>query len=244
MLGSAAAKKLIDTEDLSDAKPSDRPKFILIAGETGTGKTTSLRTLTQYGRVELFDIDQNSDGLVGESGVIRHRMKGGINHKDSIEALEWLVRDRIEKCKEDTPAAVVLDSLTTLSMMAMENVLGKSGRQGQMPTLPEYGLQVTMVRRLLLFLGAIPVKKAAICIGHSILEVDEISNRHTWNLATTKSLKIVLPRLFGEIWHAYVEGTKDVRYMWRTRKHAQITDARTSLNLPDELEQDFGKVFS
>tara|TARA_R110000824_G_scaffold83438_5_gene208954 strand:+ start:5858 stop:6595 length:738 start_codon:yes stop_codon:yes gene_type:complete len=244
MLGKAAAEKLIITEELENAKASDKPQFILIHGETGTGKTTSLRTLTSYGRVELFDIDQNSDGLIGEPGVVRHRFQGGINNKDAVEALEYLIRSKIEEFKDDPPAAVVLDSLTTLSLMAMENVLGKSGRQGQMPTLPEYGLQVTMVRRMLLFLGALPVTKCAICIGHSVLESDEASGRHVYNLATTRSLKIVLPRLFGEIYFAHVDGLDDkARYLWRTRKTAQITDARSQLKLAPVIEQDFRKVF-
>jgi|19_taG_2_1085344.scaffolds.fasta_scaffold16528_3 hypothetical protein len=244
MLGKAAAEKLIITEELEDAVASDKPQFMLIHGETGTGKTTSLRTLTSYGRVELFDIDQNSDGLIGQPSVIRHRFQGGINNKDSIEALEYLIRSKVEAFKDDPPAAVVLDSLTTLSLMAMENVLGKSGRQGQMPTLPEYGLQVTMVRRMLLFLGALPVTKCAVCIGHSVLESDEASGRHVYNLATTKSLKIVLPRLFGEIYFAHVDGVDDkAKYLWRTRKTAQITDARSQLGLEPIMEQDFTKIF-
>lgn len=246
MLGKAAAEKLIITESLENAKASDKPQFMLIHGETGTGKTTSLRTLTSYGRVELFDIDQNSDGLIGEPGVVRHRFQGGLNNKDGVEALEYLIRLKIEEFKDDPPAAVVLDSLTTLSIMAMENVLGKSGRQGQMPTLPEYGLQVTMVRRILLFLGALPVTKCAICIAHSVLASAEESptGRPMYVLATTKSLKTVLPRLFGEIYFAHVEGHDDkARYLWRTRKTAQITDARSQLGLEPIIEQDFTKIF-
>ena len=246
MLGKAAAEKLIITEELENAKASEQAQYILIHGETGTGKTTCLRTLTSYGRVEIFDIDQNSDGLIGEPGIIRHRFKGGINNKDAIEALEFLIRSKVEEFKDDPPAAVVLDSLTTLSMMAMENVLGKSGRQGQMPTLPEYGLQVTMVRRMLLFLGALPVKKAAICIGHSYLAGAEETptGRPMFLLATTKSLKTVLPRLFGEIYFAHVDGIGDkARYLWRTRKDGQVTDARSQLKLEPIIEQDFTKIF-
>ena len=77
-----------------------------------------------------------------------------------------------------------------------------------------------------------------------MLESDEASGRHVYNLATTKSLKVVLPRLFGEIYFAHVEGSDDkARYLWRTRKSAQITDARSQLGLEPIMEQDFTKIF-
>ena len=54
-----------------------------------------------------------------------------------------------------------------------------------------------------------------------------------------------LPIYFDEVYHSYVEDTKDGgrKYLWQTQPDRMFY-AKTRLGIPSVVEQDFGKVLS
>lgn len=198
---------------------------VLLYGGAGTGKTYSLRTFRLPLMVDSFDPG------------------GSICLSDYVAEGKALVRSAYEKEDWDKPTAFdawcrdfdsahsagifsqvgtyCLDSATTWAQAAMNVVLKKAGRAGQVPQQNDWYPQMIMLEKALRKIMDLPCD--VVFIFHEDTEKDEILGSLKRGILATGKLKTRIPILFSEFYYAKTQRTsKGTEYMWQTQSDSQL----------------------
>lgn len=232
--------------DYSQQGSERSPLRFLIKGKAGTGKTKSLETLLQFGRVMHIDLDNQAplydDSLPKDKFVSVSVGPPGVRKEAMAELSAWLRGDLLKEAQEKPFAAIVLDSLTSLNLHGYTDILAKRSKLGGvLEGWNEWELLKASVRNTILTMCAIPVTHAHIVIGHTDYEKDEETGRMIQELSVTGKLSNQLLRFFTEIYESQVLIDNQGRrtFQWVTLPTNYIT-ARTSLKINGEITQDYG----
>jgi hypothetical protein len=248
------AKVAISTGKMSSPDKPKVPPFIFLMGDTGSGKTFSLGQMSNYGEVILLDIDQNAGGITTRKDVnldnIEHVTIGGRAGTEqgvgeALDAYLIALTKDIKSGDRPTPGLVALDSITTLAVSIMHDVLAKGNRTNTPAQLQDYGIQQQHLLRFALMIGSIPVRFGSVIIGHTLYEKDEASGRMIQSIAGLgQALPPKLLRFFSEIYFADTEVNKAGNtFIWRTQRTTRY-NVRTQLGLADPIPQDFTIPFA
>jgi hypothetical protein len=247
LLGSERAKQVIRLA----TKSTERLR-ILLAGESTTGKTTSLMTLpdalravgVEKPRIVVADFDQGGDELLDHPEFEVYRF-GGIPGSDpeSFPAADhWLSKEVTELGEINV---FITDSVTSLSMCMLTTVAKDNGRLGKMPQLQDWNHEMHATQKWILDIQNLPVTHAVITIAHTYMEKDDLSGRAYNKLVLTGKLPAKIVRLFPEIYFASKGTGKTPKFTWQTVPDVQ-TAARTMIKdfrIQAGIEQDFAPVF-
>jgi len=238
-----------------DIQPANRQKIAII-GPSGTGKTTSIKTLS--GKTLLLNWD--TDGyrvLAGED--IDYEDYSSTSLATPVHSVDRFEKDikRIEMAfNSDTPPYnnIVLDSLTKCQDVVMDYGIWQTGpvlrgknawsrkRIGsfEMAGKPEYGYLIDYTNWLLDTILSIPCN--IIIIGH--LQVFEDEKTHVVeHLPLISGRKA--PHRFGiPFSEVYLSEANGMEYTWRTRPRPPASFMQTRVNhLPTVIPQDFSNLW-
>jgi len=230
----AELKKIEDIYNLTG-----RVKYgkFLIYGPVGTGKTRLASTCPKPVLVHSFD--------PGGTTTIRDHVGHGITIDDSFEAennnkptqwQRWVqVTDRMQVSGMfDGIGTYVLDSLTTWSDAAMNEVLRLDGRPGQAIQLQDYNSQYVKILSMLKVLNTLPCH--VLVTAHIEMTQDEVTGRIISSLLATGKMKTKIPLLFSEMFLAQVSAKPSgLEYSLLTRNNARYS-ARTRIGADDKLD--------
>jgi|TARA_R100001530_G_scaffold133057_1_gene106020 hypothetical protein len=229
--------------------PAELPIKVQLFGETGTGKTFSLRTLPDCAwPVALIDIDLGSRSIHGQfnEGLFRiyqpDRVDGALgSHKpvayDEVKAL----LNRINQ--NNDVKTIVIDSMTMLYGSILDHVVykGKTKNIESAPTLQEYGIALRLTVKLVEALISMGTNIILIC--HETALENEVTGIVKGVPALTGQLGNIVPRYFDEIYHSRTEGSgSNLKYVWDTQPRGLFV-ARSRLQLPAVIPQDWSQLF-
>lgn len=212
----------------SDLKQMQNPKF-LVYGKAGSGKTTLFRTLPGRKFLYMFDpAGLNSimpgddiyyeEFLVDAVPMSVNTLKGV---KDSMSptysAMETYARweqdfqNRLDKGWFTNPEveidgvkggfdAIGFDSLTTLTDIVMDRILQLNQRAGKNPELGDYGILTNTLARIIR--NAAATNCILYLTAHEQASQDKLLRTVSNEIMVPGQLKVKLPILFSEIYHA------------------------------------------
>ncbi len=135
-------------------------------------------------------------------------------------------------------AVVVVDSLSGLSAMAMDNTIGDKVTANP----GEWGIAMRLVDKFLLSCTS-DLKSFFVLTAHPEIEADAVTGASKVMVSTLgKKLAPQLPRFFSEVVWTKAE-TKDSarQFLWRTNVHNTVLKNR-SLSISDKLPPSFGPI--
>lgn len=220
-------------------------KFLLL-GDTGSGKTSQLLTLSGKKFAYLFDPNAILS-LRGHDVDYEEFLPDRINltvrslSKDknkpltknfaNNEYVEWEndFNKKLDAGFFDQYDVIAFDSATTFLDLIMDNVLTINGRAGSWPQQDDYGPQMqafTNVCRTLMALG-----KTIFMTGHLETKQDELTKRILRNPMMTGRLKTKIPLLFSDILicEAVNDGRGNINHVITTVPDRMTTTVRCSL---------------
>jgi hypothetical protein len=218
-------KEIADIKKYYESRGTGKKFNAIIYGEKGSGKSTIFKTCRKPVFVDCFD--------PGGATVLRDEIEKGTIVVDT----KWEVEDPTKPTvfKEwdevwhtrkksgffDYFATYGLDSITTWSQCAMNEVLRKRGRAGGVPQTGagndnDYVLQMLYLENALAGMFSLPCD--LILTAHPDADKDETTGKIFVGPLITGKAKIRVPLLFDEMYYAKAEATKDsVRYSLQTR---------------------------
>jgi len=239
---------------LSDL-PTKPPK-ILDWGPMGTGKTA--RALTLGARAQIID--------VGEDGLITGKTLVDKFQKDRLAVDVMLfretklptkahafndTRDYIFKVSQQCHAgtfpfdALILDSLTELARMSINQVLSNNSALADGPQIQHYGLAFAQTKMVLDVLKSLPI--VVYVIGHdqrdaivkkSVDGKKVLDQKDFIELAVTgKNMPAEIPRGFDEVWYSHVRpaGGGKSSFLIQTAGD-ELVKCRTRGQIPNMLD--------
>lgn len=239
---------------LSDLPPKT-PK-ILDWGPMGTGKTA--RAMTLGARAQLIDI--------GEEGYVT-----GLTLKDkfyddrrSVDVVQFKetklprkahafedARGHIFKVAELCQSgafpfdALIVDSLTELARMSINQVLSNNGALGDGPQLQHYGLAFAQTKMVLDVLKSLPIVVYVIAhdqrdaiVKKSVDGKKEIDRKDFIEIALTgKNMPAEVPRGFDEVWYSHVRPAGGNKSSFHIQTAAdELVKCRTRSQIPNMLD--------
>lgn len=248
LIGSARAQQVTRIA----TKSTERLR-ILLAGESTTGKTTSLMTLpaalravgVEKPRIVVADFDQGGDELLDhpEFEVIRFGGIPGSDPESFPAAIHWLEKEVPQSGEINV---FITDSITALSMCVLTTVAKDNNRMGKTPQLQDWNHEMHATQKWILDMQNLPVTHAVITIGHTYKADDDLSGRPYNKLVLTGKLPAKIVRLFPEIYFASKGISKVPKFIWQTVPDVQ-TAARTMIKkfrIQAGIEQDFSPILS
>lgn len=213
----------------SDLKGMHNPKF-LIYGKTGGGKTTLFRTIPGRKFLYMFDpAGMNSilpgddityeEFLVDTAPMNVNTLKGtkdseSPNYSNMESYVKWEqdFENRLSKNWFNDPSVIIdgvpggfdaigFDSLTTLADLVMDRVLQLNMRAGKNPEIADYGIQTNTLARIIR--NAAATNCIIYLTAHEQAVQDKLLKTVNNEIMVTGQLKVKLPLLFSEIYHAY-----------------------------------------
>ena len=207
-------------------------KFVL-AGDTGTGKTSQFRTMPGRKFAQLFDPAARStltdaDGeledwlpLPSELDIMP-RTKAA-TYKPALYT-RW-AKDFNEKSKKgffNTIDSYMLDSLTLLDQSCLREELSKNPTDERIA----YRMAGETIVQAMWALAALPCN--VLLTLHTKYATDNETSKKEHRLTISGGAKIYLPRLVSALWFTQqVEGDNGVRYMVLTRPQSKWPHVRT-----------------
>lgn len=236
---------------LSELAP--KPPKIILWGPLGTGKTAL--ALTLGARAQVIDIGE--DGLL--TGMTLQ--DAWTEHRRAVDVVQFLNKephkkaDAFQRCKDHVFKvanechkgvypfqALIVDSLSELARLAVQQILYNSGRPGQNPEIQHWGLAFTEILSVIDCLRNLPIP--VILIGHDQLySVGEGKDKEDRiELAVSgKNMPTQIPRGFDEVWYMRVKpaGAGVNKYLLQTKTSNYVL-CRSRGNLPDMTDSSCG----
>jgi hypothetical protein len=220
-------------------KANESKKFsCLISGNLGSGKTRVACT----GRKPVLLIQFDPGGA---KSVQQQIDKGEVIPMDfsdddpaapyAYKKFEKFFNEEVKAGLLKSTGTLVLDSITTMSDIMMNEILRQEGQLGKMPRIQDYGKQILFLQQAIKFMISQPCD--FVCTGHIALTKDEVSGKVHSGLLITGKANVKIPLLFDEIYVAKAEKLgpteaqklkTDMRYSLLTRPDG-IYDARTRI---------------
>lgn len=228
---------------------------ILMAGRTGSGKTTQILTLPGRKFAYLFDpaalltlrghdvdYEQFLPEFTEMDATLKGFNKGAKSDRPSSAKEPTLYKDWVDdlntRITEQFLASydwLCFDSLTLLVQAVMERQLYINGRYGDIEDLGDYRVVGSKVRSVFRTILSLPIN--IYCTGHIDSFQDEKTKRIEFQLRLPGQARAQLPLMFSNIWQASRE-EKDgkTQYMIRTVPDPRgFQDIRTTLRGLPEL---------
>lgn len=219
---------------------------ILVLGDTGSGKTSQILTLSGKKFCYLFDANailslrghdiDYEEYLPDQQNVAAQSLskkapsdKVTVNSSDVYQRWEKDFNEKLESNFFDDFDWICMDSCTTFLDIIMDRVLTINGMYGQWPTQDMYGPQMiafTNVCRSLVGLG-----KSIYMTGHLETKQDELTKRIFRKPMMTGRLTTKIPLLFSDVFIAEAEndGQGRVNYKIQTVPDRMTTCVRTAI---------------
>ena len=200
---------------------------MLVWGDFMSGKTTFAGTAP---KPYFFDLDGRMLPLAGHKPPIEFETYfGEAGHRK-------FKNDLNEVIKRDDIETVVIDSLSSLQDLTMDNIQRVNGTYGNAPQIQEYGLYMVRMRKFLFDLVAIP--KHVILTAHEQIFQDGLTQEI---LVTPLIYGRNMPRRMGmwfdEVYHTEVERDREGNiHYWLRTKPSRKHNCGSRLNCLDELE--------
>ena len=241
--------------EILSAKELVAPPFhALVYGDSGTGKTYSLRTLPK----PVFVFCADPDGMVTLRGF------DGIDFVYLTESPQMTAVSKLEEALETFErdlrgryASVAFDSLTSFGDILMNHCIRLTGKdpldmfpsrykkgEGVLlgPSQQDYGNEMTLIQRFVSKVLTWPIN--VVFTAHAEIVKDQITGKVIGGPMLTGKLRNKLPNLFTEVYLTKREGT---RYVFRTKGDG-IYIAKSRLSQEgklDEIEEpDFSRIIS
>lgn len=230
---------------------------VLNYGDTGTGKTFSLRTLPPSMLPALmFDIDGNSRSLrnvfTANQFYIAQFPRTVTKGRKEVPVQFRMMKELVQAAhKGEFPSAgpriktVIVDTLTTFWRAVALDVLGNSNKDYAEDgvTLPQYG---AIQRGIEDFLDRLRFDTTfnVILNAHEMIIEDEVGGSLKGVPAVTgKQLPICVPRYFQEIYRSKVAGRGENRaYVWSTINEGRFVGRTQIPNAKPEIPQNYGQL--
>lgn len=237
---------------LSDLATTDKIK-VLLYGASGAGKTVF--AASSPGPVYFFDFDGKissakkyleveNKGKIGEIEFEQFPINQAANNfpylkfQKLLSDMETLVAKGDFKYK-----SVVVDSLTLYSDALMQQVIrnnpGVKRFVAGIPVLQDYMIHSSMFKQDMNRLLSLPCN--VICVGHITTEKDEASGRMISKPLLSGKLADHLPRIFFEVWRAYVD-PKDGLHKAQTRSDGNFTCRTEIPKIPATVKLEYKSI--
>ena len=204
-------KTMTELMEMYKSSPKSQKTNFLLYGGMGTGKTTmAVETSRQPVLVHSFDpggIVSISPELIESGKVLVDTRFENESPKNPTAFQEWDTEFFRLLNGDFFPniGTYVIDSGTTWSSAAMNEVLKKAGRKAGVPQQNDYLPQMTLLENALKVICSLPCDVVFIC--HEKVDKDEVTGKiHAAPLLTGK-LTTRVPLLFDEIYHATAKET-------------------------------------
>ncbi len=212
----------------------------LVLGRLGTGKTSSLATLPKPLLIHSFDpggskslkkyIDDPNSGIYVES----------FENEDSKKPTEYARWERrFLQLKDDGAfdyfASYAVDSATTFTAAALNEVLRAAGRAGTIPQIQDYQRMMSMMGHFVHMVNSMAVN--FVMLGHLTLEKDEITGKITAVPLIVGKQKETLPTLFDEVYISVAKPTAQGNEYKFLTQHESYYEARSRLASNGKLDK-------
>lgn len=229
---------LSGTTQAHELKLAKTNKAILLIGDSGTGKTTFLRTMPKP-FVAMFD-PNGKEALVGAPDVTFKQYEMSADGWDSFRKDLEAIRKDISILGDKQTFA--LDSLTFAADACLASVLKKAGKPADAQlTKPEWGDAIRQIKDVMAVITTLPIHN--VVTAHIAIEKDELTGGiQRLPLIYGKELPGKLPAYFTEVWFTSIEfkqeGQKQVvKYRIQLVPDMKYTLAKTQLNKNGKLER-------
>lgn len=235
--------------------PPVAPKILLL-GPPGTGK--SFLCMTLGSRALYLDLDNNLRGGLNftdkftndrKSIEVEQYLTDDMSKWDTWAKLKKRLYDVMDSVRNKTfkQQALVIDSLSAMSELALRYIRGNSGKAGFVPTgspapttQPEWGLAIDEVKSIIVALRALPIP--VILVAHTSTTLIDGDNRVGLAIFG-KDLPSYIPRWCSEVWLSSLvaESGKPPQYVIQTVSTPSIQLLRTT-GLADKTPMNLGLV--
>lgn len=232
--------------DSSTAPDSTEPRRIVVYGETGMRKTTSLKTLPDPALPAiLLDFDRKSFPIrehfkPGDMTIVQFDLVEQQNRRE-IPITYTQAKKFVAAIPKDYPNAqsLIVDSATLLHMAVSDYVRLKANKGEEDPfSQPDYGIALNLFLKFQM--GCIATGLNLIYICHEKAYESELTGTTKGVPALTGQLGTVVPRFFQEILHATTRrnGTS-LEYGWETVPAKQFIASSTVSKRGEFIPADF-----
>jgi hypothetical protein len=230
-------------------------KRILVAGRTGTGKSTLAWTLPGRKFAYIFDpnalsalkgLDMEYELFLPDIESVDSTLKGfnkgarddrPTKRKEPTLYNRWGedINKRFDKGFFDNLDWLVIDSLTFLSKAVMDRQLYINNRYGGVEELADYKVVGSKMAELFGPITSLPLN--VFCTAHLQVYQDDRTSKVETQLYLPGRARIMLPLQFTDIFLSHTEDVKDnkkgepsTKYLIRTKPDARgLQDIRTSI---------------
>lgn len=210
---------------------------LLVVGQTGSGKSTQIRTLP--GRKFAYVFDPNTMPSIRGADVdyeeffpeflemdtsLKGFNKGAKSDrprkpKEPTVYLDWSdnVTEKAEKGFFANYDWLIIDSITFLSKAAMDRTLYLNGRYGDLEDRSDYRVVGSKLTNLFNAISGMPIN--VYCTGHVRSFQDEKTQKIMVQVALPGSSREILPLMFTNVWQSKAVEDEDgnIRYKVRTK---------------------------
>lgn len=227
---------------------------VLVIGDSGTGKTNAIRTLS---KPFVYDFDKGMATLHG-SGTPYATFRDAPYGAPAMPArgiykygTAWSAFiDHLNGVGKQIDAgtcpynALAFDSLTLLGDIALNFVMNVAGNGGQAPGIQHWGAQMNKLSMIIAQITSWPGIKYM--TAHVQRDTNALTNAIEMLPLITGKLSGKVPMYFDEVYYSDVQrtGNKAHKYSFITRSDSVRKQARSRYNLPDEIPQDFSMVIA